>query len=78
MILGLFGALSSPSHDVAGWMGGRGVCSCGEIGSLCAWEDDIDGSAQDCRNSIALTMELLQSCAKPSIYFGISNNPNEI
>ena len=27
----------------------------------------IDGLAQDCSNSIALTMELLQSCAKPAI-----------
>ena len=25
-----------------------------------------DGSAQDCSNSIALAMELLQSCANPS------------
>ena len=28
----------------------------------------IDGLAQDCSNSSALAMELLQSCAKPSIY----------
>ena len=27
----------------------------------------IDGLVQDCINSIALEMELLQSCAKPSI-----------
>ena len=27
---------------------------------------DVDGLAQDCSNSIALTMELLQFCAKPS------------
>ena len=26
----------------------------------------IDGLAQDCSNSMALAMELLQSCAKPS------------
>ena len=28
----------------------------------------IDGLAQDCSNSNVLTMELLQSCTKPSIY----------
>ena len=28
----------------------------------------IDGLVQDCSNSIALAMELLQSCTKPSIY----------
>ena len=28
----------------------------------------IDGSVRDCSNSIALAMELLQSCIKPSIY----------
>ena len=28
---------------------------------------DIDGLVQDCSNSSALAMELLQSCAKPSI-----------
>ena len=28
----------------------------------------IDGLAHDCSNSIALAMELLQYCAKPSIY----------
>ena len=28
---------------------------------------DIEGLAQDCSNSSALAMELLQSCAKPSI-----------
>ena len=28
-------------------------------------EDDIDGLVQDCSNSSALALELLQSCAKP-------------
>ena len=28
---------------------------------------NIDGFVQDCSNSIALAMELLQSCTKPSI-----------
>ena len=28
---------------------------------------DIDGSVQDCGNSSALAMELLQPCTKPSI-----------
>ena len=28
----------------------------------------IDGSVQDCSNSSALAMDLLQSCAQPSIY----------
>ena len=30
-------------------------------------EIDIDGLEQDCGNSIAIAMELLQSCAKPLI-----------
>ena len=30
--------------------------------------DDIDGLVQDCSNSSALTMVLLQSCTKPSIW----------
>ena len=30
--------------------------------------NDIDGLAQDCSNSSALAMELMQSCAKPSIW----------
>ena len=29
-------------------------------------KDEFDGLAQDCSNSSALAMELLQSCAKPS------------
>ena len=29
---------------------------------------NIDGLVQDCSSSSALTMELLQSCTKPSIY----------
>ena len=35
--------------------------------------DYIDGLAQDCSNSSALVMELLQSCSKISIY-GLENN----
>ena len=31
----------------------------------------MDGLAQNCSNAIALAMELLQSCAKPSIYHWI-------
>ena len=30
-------------------------------------ETHIDGLAQDCNNSSVLAMELLQSCAKPSL-----------
>ena len=30
--------------------------------------DSIDGLVQDCSNSNALVMELLQSCTKPAIY----------
>ena len=33
-----------------------------------AYIHHIDGWAQDCSNSSALAMELLQSCAKPSMY----------
>ena len=29
---------------------------------------DIHGSVQDCVNSSALAIELLQSCSKPSVY----------
>ena len=35
--------------------------------SCCFDRDYIDGLVQDCSNSSALAMELLQSCAKPSI-----------
>ena len=31
-------------------------------------EAHIDGSMQDCSNSSALEMELLQSCTEPSTY----------
>ena len=31
------------------------------------WLDYIDGFVQDCSNSIANALELLQSCAKPSV-----------
>ena len=30
------------------------------------WEKHMDGLVQDCSNTIALTMELLQFCTKPS------------
>ena len=30
-------------------------------------DDDIDGLVQDCSNSIANALELLQSCTKPLI-----------
>ena len=33
--------------------------------------DDVDGLTQDCSNSIANAMELLQSCVKPSMSSGI-------
>ena len=36
------------------------------------WYKHIDGLMQDCSNSIANALELLQSCAKPSI----CNNPD--
>ena len=40
-------------------------------------EDHFDGLVQDCSNSSALAMELLQSCTDPSIYTMMmsSNNP---
>ena len=31
-------------------------------------EVHIDGLVQDCNNSIASALELLQSCTKPSMY----------
>ena len=34
-------------------------------------KDDIDGWAQDCSNSIANALELLQSCTKPSISYSL-------
>ena len=33
----------------------------------------IDGLVQDCSNSSALALELLQSCTKPSIYKNCSS-----
>ena len=35
---------------------------------LCSW-DDVDNLVQDCSNSIANALELLQSCTKPSMQF---------
>ena len=46
----------SISHEICTWFCCALFC-CGYI----------DGLMQDCSNSIALAMELLQSCAKPSI-----------
>ena len=40
---------------------------------LCGISFYIDGLVQDCSNSIADTLELLQSCTKPSIYRGHKN-----
>ena len=34
----------------------------------------IDGLVQDCNNSIANALELLQSCTKPSIYASLGLN----
>ena len=34
------------------------------------YADYIDGLVQDCSNSIANALELVQSCTKPSIYNG--------
>ena len=34
----------------------------------------IDGLVQDCNNSIANALELLQSCPKPSIYESMTDN----
>ena len=33
-------------------------------------DDDIDGLVQDCSNSSASAMELLQYCTEPSIWWG--------
>ena len=37
-------------------------------------QDDIDGLAQDCSNSIANALELLKSHTKPSVYKGVQNS----
>ena len=34
-----------------------------------SYKRDLDGLVQDCSNSIALAVELMQSCTKPLIYF---------
>ena len=34
--------------------------------TICLWAQQVDGSVQDCSNSIANALELLQSCTKPS------------
>ena len=38
----------------------------------------IDGLAQDCSNSIANALELLQSCAKPSICLALIYDRSEL
>ena len=35
----------------------------------------IDGLVQDCSNSIANALELLQSCTKPSMYALVNEKP---
>ena len=35
---------------------------------------DIDGLVQDCSNSIAYALELLQSCTKPSIWLSVGSH----
>ena len=35
----------------------------------------IDGLVQDCSNSIANALELLQSCTKPSMYALVNGKP---
>ena len=51
------------------------MCLCMDISNdkqnLRPWYDwlYIDGLVQDCCNSIANALELLQSCTKPSIYW---------
>ena len=49
---------------------------------VCVYDvNDLDGLVQDCSNSSALAMELLQSCTKPSTcfvaQFNRSKNKNE-
>ena len=46
--------------------------------STVAWrvyQDHTDGLVQDCSNSGALAMELLQSCSKPSIWTRKDHGP---
>ena len=33
------------------------------------YQHNVDGLVQDCKNSSALAMELLQSCIKPSMWW---------
>ena len=40
-----------------------------EIGAETYELDNVDGLVQDCSNSIANALELLQSCTKPSVCF---------
>ena len=40
------------------------------------FEKNIDGLVQDCSNSSALAMELLQYCTKPLIYYQMLSFPN--
>ena len=39
------------------------------FGDFRCHETHVDGLVQDCSNSIAIALELLQSCTKPSISF---------
>ena len=42
------------------------------------YEDDIDGLTQNCSNSIANALELLQSCTKPSILYSLVSLIHEL
>ena len=46
----------------------RNSIAIGCISFALSHQYDIDGLVQDCSNSIANALELLQSCTKPSIY----------
>ena len=39
-----------------------------QTGIYVHYEDNFDGLVQDCSNSSALAMELVQSCTEPSIW----------
>ena len=52
--------MCDPTNTLSGWVEGNFGCKCDT--------DHVDGFVQECSNSIANALELLQSCIKPLMY----------
>ena len=60
-----YGIFNAGAMEITQFQANSSICTASV--HLLPWHH-IDGLVQDCSNSSALAMELLQSCAKPSIY----------